>query len=266
MKKKLGLFILATTLLCIGCGGETPSQLTPTPDNFMPTMEEPREPSKNPSLDPSQPTPTPDNFMPTTEEPREPSKNPSLDMSVSTTEGEPIWAKGVQSRTKLFQHLNLDGIGDADDEAYVSIYQFGDYGDSITVLRIHLGSGETMSKIFPVYGYYSFQTGKLFSENKDAIILDIQDPTSNYNAATVFAVDVFPVGGDPFPVSIVRLDTTNSTIRLIHSGTQVIDIEGSSLQGLEIPSWNPSDPKNGEPIKNIFYWNPTTREWLQDTK
>ena len=55
MKKKLGLFILATTLLCIGCGGETPSQLTPTPDNFMPTMEEPREPSKNPSLDPSQP-------------------------------------------------------------------------------------------------------------------------------------------------------------------------------------------------------------------
>ena len=41
MKKKLGLFILATTLLCIGCGEETPSQLTPTPDNFMPTLEEP---------------------------------------------------------------------------------------------------------------------------------------------------------------------------------------------------------------------------------
>ena len=231
MKKLLGVFILATTLLCVGCGEETPSS-TPTP-----TLT---------------PIPTPDNFMPTTEEPREPSKNPSLDTSVSTTEGEPIWAKGVQSRTKLFQHLNLDGIGDADDEAYVSIYQFGDYGDSITVLRIHLGTGETMSKIFPVHGYYSFQTGKLFSENKDA--------------ATVFAVDVFPVGGDPFPVSIVRLDTTNSTIPLIHSGTQVIDIEGSSLQGLEIPSWNPSDPKNSEPIKNIFYWNPTTREWLQDTK
>lgn len=246
MKKILRFFILTTTLLCVGCGKETPNRPTPSP-----TLTS---------------IPTPDNFMPTpTEEPRKSSKNSSLDMSVITTEGEPIWAKGVQSRTKLFQHLNLDGIGDADDEAYVSIYQFGDYGDSITVLRIHLGTGETMSKIFPVYGPYSFQTGKLFSENKDAIILDIEVPESNYDAATVFAVDVFPVGGDPFPVSIVRLDTTNSTIPLIHSGTQVIDIEGSSLQGLEIPSWNPSD-KRDEPIKNVFYWNSTDREWSQNTK
>ena len=34
------------------------------------------------------------------------------------TDAEPLWAQGVQSDGQLFQGLNLDGIGNADDEAY----------------------------------------------------------------------------------------------------------------------------------------------------
>ncbi|MDE7130732.1 MAG: hypothetical protein K2O65_02900 [Lachnospiraceae bacterium] len=37
---------------------------------------------------------------------------------------------------KLFQNLNLDGVGEADDEAYVSVYQFGDYEDKVTVISM----------------------------------------------------------------------------------------------------------------------------------
>ncbi len=186
-------------------------------------------------------------------------------LSVSNTKNAPVWAKVVETKAQLFTGLNLDGVGDSDDSAYISIYHLGDYGDSITALRIHLGTGETISKIFPVNGIYSFQTGKLFSEDKDAIILDIQDLGSNYNAATIFAVEVSPAG-DSFPEAIVRLDTTNSLVPLIYSGVQVIDIEDSPLQGLEIPSWNPTDPKRGEPIKNIFYWDKENREWIQSVE
>ncbi len=167
----------------------------------------------------------------------------------------------------MFQDLNLDGIGNADDEAYVSMYQFGDYGDRVTVLGIHLGTGETMSKIFPVDGYFSFQTAKLFSEKKDAIVLEIRDRTSNYNAAAVFAVDVFPMDSTRVPSnpeSVVRLDTTDDSIRLVFSGVRVMEIEGGSLQGLEIPSRDPVDPKFREPIKNYFCWNAVDHEWFDD--
>lgn len=191
-------------------------------------------------------------------------KSASLDF---TEKGWPVWAKGMPSDGKLFQNLNLDGIGNADDEAYVSMYQFGDYGDRVTVLGIHLGSGETMSKIFPVDGYFSFQTAKLFSEKKDAIVLEIRDRTSNYNAAAVFAVDVFPMDSTRVPSdpeSVVRLDTTDDSIRLVFSGVRVMEIEGGSLQGLEIPSWDPVDPKFREPIKNYFCWNAVDHEWFDD--
>ncbi len=61
----------------------------------------------------------------------------------------------------------------------------GDFEDNITVMRIHLGTGETMAKVFPVYGNFSLQTGRLFSENKDALILEVENPTSSYGAANI---------------------------------------------------------------------------------
>ena len=72
----------------------------------------------------------------------------ALDDTLAKTEDVPLWAKGVETEKKLFKGLNLDGIGDSDDEAYISIYQFGDYEeDRITVMRIHLGTGETIAKM-----------------------------------------------------------------------------------------------------------------------
>ncbi len=163
----------------------------------------------------------------------------------------------------MYQGLNLDDVGDADDEVYVSVYEFGDYEDNITVMRIHLGTGETMAKVFPVYGRFSLQTGRLFSENKDALILEIENPTSNYGAADIFVLDVFALGRDPFPSTVVRLDTTTIPAALsfedrtlhfenITSGTKLIDIEGMPLQGLEVYAVGPEG--NWQEIRNTLCW------------
>ena len=160
---------------------------------------------------------------------------------------EPSWAIGTQMEGELFQNLNLDGIGEADDEAYVSVYQFGDYEDKVTVIRIHLGTGETMAQVLPVYGDYSFLTGRLFSEEKDAIILEVQVPASNYGAATVFVLDVNPVGADPIPTVTTRLDTENSITladgnvldnsfitNSVTDGTKAVDVSDMPRQGVSI--------------------------------
>ena len=109
------------------------------------------------------------------------------------TDAEPLWAQGVQSDGQLFQGLNLDGIGNADDEAYVSIFEYGEYNEKITVLCIHLGTGETVANVFPVCGPYNFLTGKLFSKDKDAIVLEV--PVSGRSKH--FCVGCFPRWNGP---------------------------------------------------------------------
>lgn len=180
-------------------------------------------------------------------------------------EDEPSWAKGTQTGGKLFQNLNLDGIGDADDEAYVSVYQFGDYEDKVTVISIHLGTGETVAQVIPVYGDYSLQTGRLFSEEKDAAILEIRDFTSNYGAATVIILNVSPAGVDPMPSVGAVLNTTESIMladgnmiensiltNQVTGGTEVVDIKDMSLQGVSI--YFIGEKGQYQEVQRIFYW------------
>lgn len=186
------------------------------------------------------------------------------------TEDEPSWAMGTSMNGELFPNLNLDGVGDFDDEAYVGVYQFGDYDEKVTVISVHLGTGETMAQVFPVYGDYSFQTGKLFSEEKDDIVLQVRDLTSNYGAATVFVVSVSPVGVDPIPSIGTPLNTTESIMladgniidtslfpNLVTDGTKVVDIEGMPRQGVLIYSVGDEGEYQGLP--RIFYW--TDKGW-----
>ena len=181
------------------------------------------------------------------------------------TKNEPFWAMGTSLDGELFQNLNLDGVGDSDDEAYVSIYQFGDYEEKVTVISIHLGTGETMAQVFPVYGDYSLQTGRLFSEEQDDIVLQICDLTSNYGAATVFVVSVSPAGVDPIPSIGTPLNTMESIMladgnvfdtsifpNLVTDGAKVVDIEGMPRQGVLIYSVGEEGEYQGLP--RIFYW------------
>lgn len=179
----------------------------------------------------------------------------------SEIEPEPPWAQGTQSDGQLFQGLNLDGVGDSDDEVYVSIFQYGAFEEKITSLRIRLGTGETMANVFPLYGPYNLLTGKLFSTDKEAIVLEIPVPGSNYGAVNIFALDIAPVGADPVPTSTVRMDTIKGII--LNSGdsfpngfnealkqtTKIVDIEDSTLQGLEIHA-----SLNGEDVAETVHW------------
>lgn len=206
---------------------------------------------------------------------------PDTGSSIGTPEvppaetAEPAWAQVTETDGQLFQGLNLDGVGDADDEAYVSVCQYGEYEGKITVLRIHLGTGETMANVFPVYGHCNFSTGTLFSEDKEAIVLEIAVPGSNYGAAHLFVLDINPMSEDPIPESTVRMDTTkgirfNSDIDLpegyrtdfegstgITANTRIVDVADSPLQGLEIHAVGETvNSENGqkEDLSQVFLW------------
>jgi hypothetical protein len=89
---------------------------------------------------------------------------------------EPRWAQPVEEHGQLFTGLNLDGNGDYDDEAYVSLYcwddnGFGRYDASEIVVRIRLGTGETTAHIVQAVGSYQFYTAKLFSEKRTQLCL-----------------------------------------------------------------------------------------------
>ena len=189
----------------------------------------------------------------------------NVDVSAEEAEDEPFWAKGTQTDGTLFQNLNLDGVGDSDDEAYVSVYQFGDFNEKVTVVSVHLGTGETMAQVFPVYGDYSLQTGRLFSEEQDDIVLQVCDLTSNYGAAAVFVVSVSPAGAAPIPSIGTPLNTMESIMLAdgniidtslypnpVTDGTRIVDIEGMPRQGVLIYSVGEEGEYQGLP--RIFYW------------
>lgn len=105
-------------------------------------------------------------------------------------------------------------------------------------------------------------TGKLFSQDKEAIVLEISVPESNYNAINLFILDVSPVDNTPIPASTVRMDITkgiclnsvsdisNSFDTNIMGSTNIADVDGSSLQGLEIHAMG----GNKEDLSQIFCW------------
>lgn len=186
----------------------------------------------------------------------------------------PQWAQAAETDGQLFQGLDLDGVGDADDEAYVSICQYGAYEEKLTVLRIHLGTGETMANVFPVYGCVRFLTGRLFSEERDAIVLEVAIPGSNYGGAHLFALDITPAGSAPVPESTVRMDTmqgislnsgadlpkhfvSNSMEGSITALTSIVDLADSPLQGLEVhAAGDMVNTENGqtEDLSQVFRW------------
>ncbi len=185
--------------------------------------------------------------------------------ALEAADSEPSWAAGMQTEGQLFQNLNLDGIGDADDEVYISTYQFGDYEEKVTVVRIHLGTGQTVAKVFPVYGHYEFQTGRLFSEEKDAVILEIRIPASNYGAAAVFVLNVNPAGAAPVPEAVIQLDTQNPVTlangiviensvlsNQVTNGTKAADISGMPRQGILLNFIDENGRYQG--LQRVFYW------------
>lgn len=186
---------------------------------------------------------------------------------------EPIWAQPVEEHGQLFTGLNLDGIGDYDDEAYVSLYSwdhngFDRYDAAQLVIRIRFGTGDTTAHIVQAVGSYQFYTARLFSEKKDAIVLEVNNQYANSGLVSVFVLDIYGVGeADPFPSVVERLNTTGEVPILstdgeklytgsLIQGTTITDIEDKPLQGIALHSSGDgySGPIDDREIQTI-YWN-----------
>lgn len=201
--------------------------------------------------------------------------NTSEDIKQNNLENsdEPLWTQPIEEHGQLFTGLNLDGIGGYDDEAYVSLYVwdhngFGRYDASQLVIRIRFGTGDTAAHIVQAVGSYQFYTAKLFSEKKDAIVLEVNKQYANSGLISVFAFDVYGQGeADPFPSIVERLNTAGEAPILsadgeklytgsLIQGTAITDIENEPLQGIVLHSSGdgypgPIDDRESQTI----YWN-----------
>ncbi len=198
---------------------------------------------------------------------------PDNDQPATASPSEPLWTQPVEEHGQLFTSLNLDGIGEDDDEAYVSLYYwdhngFGRYDASQLVIRIRFGTGDMTAHILQAVGSYQFYTAKLFSEEKDAIVLEVNNQYANSGLVSVFALDVYGTGeADPFPSVVERLNTTGDAPVLsvdgeklytgsLIQGTAIADVENMPLQGIVLHSsgdgyTGPIDDR----VTQTIYWN-----------
>lgn len=201
-----------------------------------------------------------------------PSPDPAPSEPPELPPDQPDWARPAELKAELRQGLNLDGVGNADDEVYISQLQFGDAWDgSCTALRVHLGAGETMVRILPVRGYYTLQTAPLFSGDKQALILEVQCPGSNWGAANLFVYDVFSAGNDPVPEIVDRVNTVDRTFYSaadeplleawrLTDGTVPVEIDGSLLQGLTV--YTSGERGQWREVETTYLW--TGGNWGPD--
>ncbi len=167
-----------------------------------------------------------------------PQDSKSEDMNQNNIENsnESLWAQPIEEHGQLFSGLNLDGIGDHDDEAYVSLYVwdhngFYRYDVSELVVRIKFGTGDTTAHIEHEVGSYQF-----------------------YET-------------DPFPSVVERLNTTGEVPILsadgeklyegsLILGTTITDIDNKPMQGIVLHSSGDgySGPIGGRESQTI-YWN-----------
>lgn len=175
----------------------------------------------------------------------------------SITRDVPSWATAAQTHCERYAELNLDGIGTNDDELYTSVYSWDDHlnADAIVLCAL-FGTGNSVAHIIPAVDYsfswgYELHLGKLFSEERDAVVIEVPIPQSNYRAADLFVLDIVNPQ-DECPVVIERLNTEQNQIRLPNgtitdmtslftyiepefvSGSEVIEAPGVSLSGLKV--------------------------------
>lgn len=275
MKKTTCILLLSAALLCAGCG-----------QNEGNSDREDLKPSATPDI-------TKDvSAAGGSQEPNsesqagnEPSATPDTPQNIPTSAGsqEPYWAQ-AQIDGELFQGLNLDGVGEADDEAYVSVYNFGngEFPEQVLALRVHLGTGQVLAETYPMDGFYQFSTAKMFPEDGDAIILSRTNrSTGSDTKITVLKIPRpkngytymwSPLDQDAAPDGMTRdVLLGNDSLWGLNAGEnggthiswapEAVDIEGSPLQGLKVTINNPRIGPLSR-LENVIYWK--DGEWQDE--
>ena len=161
----------------------------------------------------------------------------------------PEWVKGSLGEGTLFEKVDIDGIGGADDEVYILTGRFDDYGsdyrNGLTVVYVHLGTGEVLAQAILCKGNYETRFANLIPGHEgNQIILEITViskllDTTDYDR---------PVGGIEWREGI----SSGS----ISYGLEIVNIEGLEQQGLQICYLAPQEIAGQKNFKTrTIYWD-----------
>ena len=184
------------------------------------------------------------------------------------TEEEIAWYAHKEEQTKHFTDLDLDGIGENDDEAVLTTYRWeGSPENRYTVLSIKLGTGEVLSEGFPGWLSFLFQTGHITSMERESIVLEVSSVTSTFSASTVYVMELEEDEGGVFLESpIIVGDFTERPKRancidvpLLTVGTSILDGGGDELDTILLSEADINDP-HGEVLTQNLSWSGT--EWV----
>ena len=201
----------------------------------------------------------------------------------ATRELPPEWVNKTLDEWDIYQNVDIDGVGDADDQVYVGTYSLDhysdDYYDGLTLIYVHLGTGEVLAQAILCKGNYETRFANLIPGHEgNQIILEITDGNSTYLATNIFviavSVDEWRVGENDadvmrVPVISKLLDTTDYDRPVggiewregissgsISYGLEIVDIEGLEQQGLQICYLAPQEIAGQKNFKTrTIYWD-----------
>lgn len=185
--------------------------------------------------------------------------------SVSTAGALPVDFQVIQENILFYDSLNLDGIGTYDDRLYISLYRWC-ANTAVIVLQIKLGTGEVIATVIPSDGYFdNLYFGNLFSLEKEAVVVQVGVPGSNYGASKLYVYDIYGAGEvEPAPsivekfncagsdMSAPTIDADISKDDIVIMGTKITEIEGYPLEGIKLSINNNSALNNN--FETVVYW------------
>ena len=194
-------------------------------------------------------------------------EDPTIKETASIPVAEPLPGdfQVVQENARFYDSLNLDGVGNYDDKLYISLYRWCNDA-AVIVLQIKLGTGETIAEVIPSDGYFDdLYFGHLFSLEKDAVVVQVGVPNSNYGSSKVYVYNVYGAGEvEPAPSIVEKFDCAGSDIfaptidadfpkdDIVIMGTEITEVEGHSLQGIRLGLSNHNALDDN--FETIVYW------------
>lgn len=108
--------------------------------------------------------------------------------------------------------------------------------------------------------------GHIFSEAKDAAVIQVGVPRSNYGASRLYVYNIYGADEtDPFPPLILErfdcagdndfmpaIDADIQKDKIVVMGTEIVNMEGRSLQGIKLQFDNNNERWNN--VEKTIYW------------
>ena len=201
----------------------------------------------------------------------------------ATRELPPEWVNKTLDEWDIYQNVDIDGVGSADDQVYVGTYSLDrysdDYYDGLTLIYVQLGTGEVLAKAIPCKGIYKVHFAKLLSDfGGNQIVLEITNRGSTYAASNIFVISAYveerSTGGTDgeikkIPEILFLLNTmgygypTGGTewhegicSDSFSMGLEIVNIEGLEQQGLKICYLVPQEIAGQKNFKTrTIYWD-----------